>query len=100
VPFGRILANLLAAARRHPVVVQAMFLSWRGEGPSAAEVAAWAGRLSDVVGEGGRISLVQVYTVARETIEQGVAPLPAAELEAIAAAARRAVPGLPVAVFP
>lgn len=100
VPFGRVLANLLAAAKRHPVVVQAMFFSWRGEGPSDAEVEAWAARLAGVAREGGRISLVQVYTVARETMEAGIAPLPAPRLEEIAEAARGAVPGLAAAVFP
>lgn len=99
VPFARILANLTAAARRHAVVVQSMFFRWNGETPEAAEIDAWAGRLRDVVGAGGAISLVQVYTVARETMEPGVAPLAAEELETIAEAARRAVPGVPVATF-
>jgi wyosine [tRNA(Phe)-imidazoG37] synthetase (radical SAM superfamily) len=99
ISFERILANLTFAARRHPIVVQAMFLRWNGARASREEIAAWAGRLKDVVAQGGRLSLVQVYTVARETMEPGVTPLTKAELEEIAAAARAAVPGVPVETF-
>ena len=99
IPFERILANLTAAAKRHPVVVQSMFLRLRGEAPPLDEIAAWAGRLAKVVDAGGRLSLVQVYTVARETMEPGVTPLTKAELEDIAESARAAVPGVPVETF-
>ena len=79
--------------------VETMFLRWKGEAPAASEVAAWAGRLQDVVAAGGRISLVQVYTVARETMEPGVSALTVKELEGIAAPLRAAVPGVPVETF-
>ena len=100
VPYTLILENLTQAARRHPVVVQSMFLRFRGELPPAAEIEAWAARLRDVRDAGGRISLVQVYTVARETMEPGVTPLSREELETIARAARKAAPEVPVEVFP
>ncbi len=99
ISFERILANLTEAAKRHPVVVQAMFLRLRGEPPPRDEIAAWASRLAKIVDAGGRFSLVQVYTVARETMEPGVTPLTRAELEDIATAARAAVPGVPVETF-
>lgn len=99
VAYSRILANLAEAARRHPVVVQSMFLRWNGAAPAAAEVAAWASRLLDVVTAGGRLSLVQVYTVARDTMEKDVRALTVKELEDIAAAARVAVPGVPIETF-
>jgi wyosine [tRNA(Phe)-imidazoG37] synthetase (radical SAM superfamily) len=99
VPFGRILANLRDAAQRHPVVVQSMFLRWKGAASAAAEVAAWARRLADVVAAGGRLALVQVYTVARETMEKDVTALTVEELDGIAAAARAAVSGVPVETF-
>ena len=100
VPFDRVLSNLLAAARRHPVVVQSMFFRSDGLGaPAPPEVAAWAGRLATVVRRGGALSAVQVYTVARDTMEPGVHPLPAEALEEIAAAARAALPGVDVRVF-
>jgi hypothetical protein len=96
VPFERILGNLTEAARRHPVVVQSMFFRWDGATPSGEEIAAYAARLAQVVAKGGWIALVQVYTVARETMEPGVASLSGEELGSIAEAARRAVPGVPV----
>ena len=99
IPLERILANLTGAAKRHPVVVQAMFLRLRGEPPPRDEIAAWASRLADVRLAGGRLSLVQVYTVARETMEPGVTALTKTELEEIAGAARAAVPGIPVETF-
>ena len=99
VSFERILANLAGAAKRHPVVVQSMFLRLRGERPPRNEIAAWAGRLATVRDAGGRLSLVQVYTVARETMEPGVSALTKTELEDIAASARAAVPGVPVETF-
>ena len=100
VPFGRILGNLLAAARRHPVVVQSMFFRSDALGsPSGGEVAAWADRLEAVVREGGSLAAVQVYTVARDTIEPGIHPLGAEALETIARAARTVLPGVPVETF-
>lgn len=100
VPFDRILSNLLACARRHPVVVQSMFFrSDELEAPAPLEVAAWSGRLATVVRRGGALAAVQVYTVARDTMEPGVHPLPAEALEEIAAAARAALPGVEVCVF-
>lgn len=97
VPFERVLANLTAAARRHPVVVQSLFFRWRGAAPPASEVEAWAGRIRAVTGAGGRVSLAQVYTVARETTEPGIEPLTKVELESIAAALAGLVP---TAVYP
>ncbi len=103
VPFPRILSNLADAARRHPVVVQSMFCAVPGtapDGPPAAEVSAWAARLASLLADGGRLAAVQVYTVARDPMELDVAPLSEERLEEIAAAARRALPGVPVDVFP
>lgn len=100
VPFARVLANLTAAARRHPVVVQSMFFRSDALGvPSPAELEAWAGRLASVVRAGGSLAAVQVYTVARETMEAGVHPLSTDTLEEIAQVARRTVHAVPVEVF-
>jgi wyosine [tRNA(Phe)-imidazoG37] synthetase (radical SAM superfamily) len=95
-PFARILRNLHELACARPVVVQSMFLALEGEGPSDAEIAAWAERLVDVRAAGGTIDRVQVYSVARAPSDPRVGPLPRARLEQVADAARRR--GFPVEV--
>jgi hypothetical protein len=76
-----------------------MFLRLNGQPPPRDEIAAWASRLAAVRDAGGRLSLVQVYTIARETMEPGVSALTKTELEDIARAARAAVPGVLVETF-
>lgn len=88
VPLSRVLENLLMTGRQRPIVIQSMFLRYRGEGPSAAEIDAYLGRLRALVDGGCRIRLVQVYTVARPTAESAAMPLANAEVDAIAAQVR------------
>jgi wyosine [tRNA(Phe)-imidazoG37] synthetase (radical SAM superfamily) len=83
-PFAKVLANLLAVARLRPIVIQSMFLALDGQGPDDPEIAAYAGRLRDIVKDGGRIDLVQVYTVARRPADPRVGSLPELRLEEIA----------------
>jgi wyosine [tRNA(Phe)-imidazoG37] synthetase (radical SAM superfamily) len=85
VPLQRVLDNLLLAGRARPIVIQSMFLRYRGDGPSTAEVDAYLGRLRTLIAGGCRITLVQVYTVARPTAESDAMPLDHAEVDAIAA---------------
>jgi wyosine [tRNA(Phe)-imidazoG37] synthetase (radical SAM superfamily) len=87
-PFARVLGNLLLLARERPIVIQSLFLTFAGEGPSREEIEAWAGRLRHIRDEGGRIDRVQVYTVARPPADARVGPLPEERLEAIAAKVR------------
>lgn len=96
--YERILKNLLLTARVRPIVIQSLFLRVHGEGPSAAEIEAYCGRLNDLVRAGGRIKEVHAYTVARPTPETFATRLEGAGLEAIAAVIR-ARTGLAVAVF-
>ena len=90
-PFERVLANIESAARVNPLVLQCMFHALDGQGPSPAEVAAWAGRIDTILAAGGRIRMVQVYSVARKPADPRVTPLSREALEAIAAAAREVV---------
>ena len=99
VPFQRILDNLLATARRWPIVVQTLFLSWKGQGPSADEVEAYCGRLEAILAQGGRLQALQLYTVARPTPEPEARPLPRADMDALAARVGARLPGLPVEVY-
>jgi len=99
VPFRRILDNLAEAARARPIVIQSMMTRIHGRPPSPAEQAAYCDRLCETAAGGGRIKLVQIYTVARPPAEEWVAALSAAEVDAIAELVRRRT-GLPVAAFP
>jgi len=64
--------------------VQAALMALPGIGPwSAAEVAAYCGRLRTILEGGGAIRLVQVYTVARPPAEPWVGPLTDAQVEAL-----------------
>jgi wyosine [tRNA(Phe)-imidazoG37] synthetase (radical SAM superfamily) len=91
IPFAKVLRNILDAARTRPVVLQSLFMKIDGAGPSAAEIAAYGARVRDILDGGGRISLIQVYTVARKPAEANVTPLEDAEVDALAADVRRLV---------
>ena len=96
--FQEVLNNIEAAAKVRPIVIQSLWMKVRGEAPSVEELEAFADRLSDVVSVQGRIKLVQVYTIARDTAELWVSPLDTEELERIAKLVRSRT-GLEVAVF-
>lgn len=83
IPFQQVLDNIAAAARMRPIVIQALFMQVHGERPSAAELSAFCDRLNEVLTAGGKIKLVQIYTVARQPAESFVAPLEPGEVDAI-----------------
>lgn len=97
-PFQRVLDNLALASRRWRLVLQCLFISWQGQGPSDLEIAAWAGRIEALLEQGGRIEEVQVTSIARRPADARVGLVPTARLEEIAALA--AALGLPVRVSP
>jgi wyosine [tRNA(Phe)-imidazoG37] synthetase (radical SAM superfamily) len=86
IPFRRVLDNIAEAARTRPVVIQSLFMRVHGEPPPESEIAAFCDRLNEITAAGGRIRLVQVYTVARPPAESFVASLSNEEVDAIAAA--------------
>lgn len=98
IAFERIVENIRSAAQVRPIVIQSMWLRLHGEPPSTHEVRAFIDRLAAVLASGGRLKLVQVYTVARDTAERYVEPLEKASLEGIAGQIREALQ-VPVAVF-
>jgi wyosine [tRNA(Phe)-imidazoG37] synthetase (radical SAM superfamily) len=83
IPFRQILDNITAAARVRPLVMQSLFMRVAGEPPSPAELAAYCDRLSEITAAGGKLSLVQIYTVARRPAESYVTPLSDTEVDAI-----------------
>jgi len=91
VPFSQVLKNITLAAQKRPLVIQSMFMRVAGDPPSAAEVQAFCDRLQEIVAAGGQISLVQVYTVARQPAESFVEPLSDGEVDAITDLVRQRV---------
>jgi wyosine [tRNA(Phe)-imidazoG37] synthetase (radical SAM superfamily) len=89
IPFRQILDNITAAARVRPLVIQALFMRVNDEPPSPAELAAFCDRLCEITAAGGKLKLVQIYTIARRPAESFVTPLADAEVDAIVALVRR-----------
>jgi wyosine [tRNA(Phe)-imidazoG37] synthetase (radical SAM superfamily) len=83
IPFGRILANITETARTAPLVIQALFLRLHGQPPSREEQEAFCARLNEIQAAGGRIKLVQVYTVARPPAESFATALADAEVDSL-----------------
>jgi wyosine [tRNA(Phe)-imidazoG37] synthetase (radical SAM superfamily) len=83
-----VLDNILAAARVRPIVIQSLFMRLHGQPPAAEEIVAYVERLRWVMDNGGGISLVQLYTVARRPAEAYAEPLSREDLEQIAGRVR------------
>ena len=98
VPFGRVLENITAVARRWPVVIQSLFMRVEGEAPPESEIEAFCDRLCEITASGGQLQLVQVYTVARPPAESFVTALDDRELQEIASRVQARC-GLATAVF-
>ena len=84
IPFRQVLDNITSAAQRRPLVIQSLFMRIHGVPPSAEEISAFIGRLNDIQKAGGKLKLVQVYTVARPPAESFVTSLSNDEVDQIA----------------
>lgn len=97
IPFARILKNITETAKQRALVIQSLFLKIHNQGPTPDEIGAYCGRLRDILATGGKIKLVQVYTVARKTTTvvdgvpawQFVGALADSEVDAITERVRR-----------
>lgn len=98
IPFARVLANIREAARARPVVLQSLFMKLHGQGPAPDEVRAYCDRVREILDAGGRVRVIQIYTVARRPAETFVTPLSDPEVDALAAEVRRGVP-VPVETY-
>jgi len=81
---AHVLANILDAARVRPIVIQSLWMRIDGEPPPDAEVQAYCDRMAEMISAGGRIKLIQVYTIARQAAERSATALSTAELNAVA----------------
>ena len=100
VPFSRLLENLAWCCQTRPTVIQSLFMRVHGAAPPAGEIEAYVARLAGIVEAGGRIKLVQLYTVARSTTEAYATALSADELQAIAGRLHRRLPEVVAEVYP
>lgn len=98
ISFECILRNLTETAQARPIVIQTLFMQLHGEAPSETEIDAYCDRLTQIVGEGGQIKMVQLHTVARVPIESWAEPLEKDRLEQIAQKVREKT-NLNVVVF-
>ena len=94
IPFRQILDNITAAARIRPLVIQALFMRVNGQPPTEAEQKAFCDRLNEIAAAGGKLKLVQIYTIARRPAESFVTPLTDAEVDGLVDLVRRRT-GLP-----
>ena len=84
VPLEKVLANILFQARRRPVVIQSLFPSLNGQGPSPEEIVQYARRLKELKDAGAEIPLVQIYSATRPTANSECGHLPLKTLSHIA----------------
>ena len=99
ISFSDILSNIILTARKHPIVIQSCFNRIAGAPPPHDEITSYCNRLKEILGYGGIIRLVQLYTVARPPAEAYITPLTEDELSFIAQNVREAT-GLPSEIFP
>lgn len=89
IPFSRILENIREASRRRPIVIQSLFMRVHDEPPTRSEIEAFCGRLNEITSAGGRLKLIQIYTVARKPAESIVTPLSNDEVDELTDTVRR-----------
>jgi len=99
ITLDKIVGDITETARRRPVVIQTLMFRIDGVDPPPKEIAAYCGRLDDILDAGGEISLVQLHTVARKPADNCVTALPDEHLDALAATIRKNVRGLAVETF-
>lgn len=94
----QVLENILLLGRQRPVIIQSLFPSLRGEGPSAQEIEQYAQRLAELKQAGAVIPLVQIYSSHRPPHLPNCQHLSFTDLNFIARRVR-AVAGLRAEIF-
>jgi wyosine [tRNA(Phe)-imidazoG37] synthetase (radical SAM superfamily) len=98
VPLQKILSNILMLGRERPVVIQSLFPAINGEEPPLEEIEQYAHRLLDLKNAGAQISLVQIYSATRPSLNSASGHLPLKVLSRIAQTVRQTT-GLTAEVF-
>jgi wyosine [tRNA(Phe)-imidazoG37] synthetase (radical SAM superfamily) len=87
-PLTHVVANIIAASKVRPIVVQSIFMRMHDQPPDEAELLAYTDRLNEITQAGGKIDYVQVYTIARRPAEDYVTGLTDQEVDRIAGLVR------------
>ena len=95
--FDHILQNIAQAARLRPIVIQSLFMRIEGQPPPRAEWEAYGDRLRTIAA-GGKLKLIQIYTIVRTPAESYVTPLSNEEVDELVDFVRLQT-GLPVAGY-
>jgi len=98
VPLEKILSNILQLGRERPVVIQSLFPSIHGEEPGVGEIEQYSQRLLELKAGGAEISLVQIYSADRASVDPQYGHLSLKALSRIARTVREVV-GLRAEVF-
>lgn len=75
IPFENILDNIVFAASRWPVKIQTMLLRYGQNPPSRNDIDSYIKTVRKIKEKGGKITGLQLYTVARPPAESNVFPL-------------------------
>ena len=94
----KILSNILLLGRQRPVVIQSLFPAIHDEEPPLEEIEQYGRRLLELKNGGAQISLVQIYSATRPSLNSASGHLPLKVLSRIAHIVRQ-MTGLPAEVF-
>ncbi len=95
VPLRRVLDNLLACGKRRPIVIQSMFLNMHDRPMQTQTFDAYTDRLAELIQTGCQIKAVQLYTVARQPLEDYVSALTNEQLAELSKRLKRRLANLP-----
>ena len=98
IPLDKILSNILTLGRQRPVVIQSLFPAINNEEPPLEEVEQYSHRLLELKNAGAKISLVQIYSATRPSLNSESGHLPLRVLSRIAQTVRQTT-GLKAEVF-
>jgi len=98
VPLEKVLSNIAMLGRSRPVVIQSLFPAIKGEEPPLEEIDQYSRRLLELKSAGANISLVQIYSATRPSVNSECSHLPLRVLSRIAQIVRQTT-GLKAEVF-
>ena len=81
----RLIGNLIALGKRHPLVIQTCLFRWNGEECSTEKYRPYADQLRYLLSQGAQIKLLQLYTLARAPESRRAHPWPNEVMDRLAA---------------